>query len=85
MQGRGAQAVALKGAGQAGRPELGVDEDDGLLEIAVAQELPNDTALVVVRHAVKALLDGGGGGVGARHLDGDGVLQIALRQAFDFG
>ena len=39
--------------------------------------------LVVLGHAVEALLDIGRGGIGPRHLDGDRVLQIALRQLAD--
>jgi hypothetical protein len=49
------------------------------------QDLVQRVALVVVVHAVKMLLDGGGRGVGARHLDRHRVLQVAVGQPLDFG
>ena len=48
-------------------------------------EVAQGVVLVVHAHAVKLLRDGGGCLAGARHFDGDGVLQIAASQALDFG
>jgi len=56
VQGHGFQAVTLEGARQAGATQLGVDEHDALRDAAVAQDLADGSALVVVIDAVEALL-----------------------------
>ncbi|MCY1376427.1 hypothetical protein D9M69_639150 [compost metagenome] len=85
MQGRGVQALALQRTRQTRATQLAVDEHEGLLEAALAQDLLERVALVVVVDAVEMLLDRRSGGVGARDLDGHRVLQVAVGQALDLG
>ncbi len=54
-----------------------------LRELARLQQLPHGAALVVVDDAIEALFDVGGRRIRARDLDGDGILQVALREASD--
>jgi hypothetical protein len=79
------QAVALEGTRQAGSTQLGVDEDDRLRKCAILQQLANGAPLVVLGHAVEALLHVGCRRIGPRHLDRDRVLQVAGGQAPDLG
>ena len=85
MQRGGLEAFALQRAGQPRATELAVDEHKSLLDAARFENLVQGAALIVGAHTVEMLLDGRGRGVGAGHLDGDRVLQIARRQALDLG
>ena len=85
VQRGGLEAFALQRAGQPRATELAVDEHKSLLDTAGFENLVQGAALVVGAHTVEMLLDGRGRGVGAGHLDGDRVLQIARRQALDLG
>ena len=85
MQGRGVEALALQRARQAGTTKLAVDKDKGLLDASRLEDLVQRMPLILVTHAVKMLLDRGGGGIGARHLDRHRALQVAAGQALDLG
>jgi hypothetical protein len=69
-----------KAARQPGGAQLGIDEDDGLRQLAVAQHLADHGALVVVGGAEEALLYRGRGGVRPGHLHQQRVLQVAGRE-----
>ena len=85
VQGGGFQALALQRAGQAGTAQLAVDKDEGLLDAALAQHMVDGAALVLIGHTDETLLHRGSRGIGAGHLDGDRVLQVAAGQSLDFG
>ena len=79
------QAFSLQRAGQPRAAELAVDEHESLLDAAGFENLVQGAALVIGADAVEMLLDRRGRGIGAGHLDGDRVLQVARRQALDLG
>ncbi len=86
VQRGGLQAVALERARQPRAAELAVDEHEAPGESSRWRRICLHRApLVVVGHAVEMLLDGGGRGVGPRHLDRDRVLQVAVGQPPDLG
>ena len=85
VQGGGAQAIALEGAGQAGAAEFAVAKHKGLGDAIAFDQLLERAIFVVHTHAEEMLRHGGRGLVGARHFDGDGVLQVAAGQALDLG
>src|SRR5690606_9591554 len=73
------EAVALELAGETARADLGVAEDDDLLERAVADQARDGAALGIgIGDAIDALLDVLGRRVAARNLDRDRVVQEAL-------
>ena len=79
------EAFALQRARQPRATELAVHEHKRLLQAAIAQNLAQRAAFVVVINSVKMLLHRGGGGVGTRHLDRHRILQVAAGQALDLG
>ena len=85
MQRTGLEPFTLQGAGQSGAPELAVDEHKSLANATVAHDLLQGAAFIVLTHAVEMLLHRGGRLIGARHLDGDGILQVTTGQAPDLG
>ena len=85
VQSRGVEAIALQRAGQPGTAQLAVDKHKGLGDGVLLDQLAQRAALVVVAHTVEMLADSGSGFIRSRHLNGDGVLQIAGRQALDLG
>ena len=85
VQSGGFEALAFQRTRQAGAAQLAVDKHKGLLELVLAQHMVQCAALVVVAHTIEMLLHRRGRGIGARHLDGDGVLQVTAGQALDLG
>ena len=84
MQRRGLEAFALQRTRKARTAEFAVDKHEGLFQLALAQDLVQGVAFVVVTDAVKMLLHRAGRGIGAGYFDGDRVLQVTAGQAFDF-
>ena len=85
MQRIGAQAIALERPRQARTTQLGVHENERLLDRAFLQQLQHSAALVVIRNAEESLLHVRRGRVRPRHFHQQWVLQVTLRQAFDLG
>ena len=84
VQGGRLEAFTLQRTCQPGTAQLAVDEHKRLLHATGLQDLVQRTAFVVFTHAIETLLHGGSRGVRAGHFDGDRVLQVAAREAFDF-
>ncbi len=80
-----AQPVTRQQPRQPAGAEAAVDEDDGLAQLVVAQQLQQRGVLAVFADLVDQLLDVARGGVRSRDLDQHRILQIALRQTLDFG
>ena len=84
VDGLGQEAFLLQMAGQTARADLGVGEDDDLLDAALTDERPHRVTLEVFgRHVVDRLLDVLGQRVGPGHLDELRLVQEALGQLAD--
>ncbi len=80
----GLDAITFQVARQACGADLGVREDDDLIEAARLHQMHDGSALGVAGHLVGDLRDGRGGGVARRHFDFDGVVQVRPAQLADF-
>ena len=85
MQGGRLEALALQRTRQTGAAQFAVDEDKRLRHTTIKQDSFQCGPLVVIVNAVEMLLHRGGRGIGAGHLDGDRILQVAVCKSLDLG
>src|SRR5471030_2698108 len=84
VDGGGVHALLLQAARQARGADLGVGEDDHLLQIALAQDVRDQRMLLVFLDLVDHLRDALGRRIAARHFDRQRVVQEGVGQLFDF-
>ena len=83
VDGHGIDAGALQLLREAVRAMLGAREHQHLVPVALVDEMREQVALVLLRHAIGALLHLVGGGIARRHLHAHGVAQEAVGQLPD--
>ena len=83
VDGRAVDAVAGELVGEPVRAVLGAREDQRLRRRAFAQQVAQHGALLALLDQVHAVLDELGGRVARRHLDGERIVQQAVRERAD--